>query len=190
LFSASAFYFIRRDLFEKIGGWDDRFFLYGEEMDIAWRVWIAGATVVSVPEAGMHHWGAAVDNPRESDRVMKLRSSDTKRFCAYRNQLLTLLKSAQHFLLLMLIPAIALVLFEGLMGAIMLRRWSFFTNTSWQALAVCWQLRDHWMEQRRRICGFRKCGDFFMIRFLSWRLNRWDAYAQILKLGLPNIEKR
>jgi GT2 family glycosyltransferase len=190
LFSASAFYFIRRKLFEKIGGWDDHFFMYGEEMDIAWRVWISGETIGSAPEAGMHHWGAAVDNPRDGDRVVKLRSSDTKRFCAYRNQLLTLLKSAQHFLLLMLVPAMALVLFEGFVGAILLRRWSFFTNTSCKALAACWQLRGHLLEQRRRIRGFRRRGDFFMIRFLSWRMNRWGEFRQIIKLGLPNVEKR
>ena len=190
LFSPSAFYFIRRNLFEKTGGWDDHFFMYGEEMDMAWRIWIAGEMVGSVPAARMHHWGAAVDNPRDGDRVVQLRSSDTKRFCAYRNNLLTLLKSPQHFLLLLLFPATALVLFEGLVGAVLLRRWSFFTNTSYKALAACWQLRGHWMEQRRRIRRFRKRGDFFMMRFLGWRLNRWAAYLQLLQLGLPKVEKR
>jgi len=189
-FSPSAFYFIRRDLFEKIGGWDDHFFMYGEEMDIAWRVWIAGEIIGIVPVAGIHHWGAAVDNPRDGNRVVQLRSSDTKRFSAYRNNLLTLLKSPQHFLLLLLLPAIALVLFEGLVGAVLLRRWSFFTNTSWKALIACWQLRGYWMEQRRRIRGFRKRSDFFMIRFLSLRLNRWSEFKQVLKLGLPKVEKR
>lgn len=149
LFSPSAFFFIRRDLFEKIGGWDDHFFMYGEEMDIAWRIWIAGEKVGHVPAARMHHRGAAVDNPKGGDRVVELRSSDTKRFCAYRNHLLTLLKAPQHFLLLLLLPATALVLLEGLAGAILLRRWSFFSNTSWKALHACWQLRGYWREQRR-----------------------------------------
>ena len=190
LFSPSAFFFIRRNLFEKIGGWDDHFFMYGEEMDIAWRIWIAGEKVGHVPAAKMHHRGAAVDNPKGGDRVVELRSSDTKRFCAYRNHLLMLLKAPQHFLLLLLLPATALVLLEGLTGAILLRRWSFFSNTSWKALRACWQLRGYWREQRWRIRRFRQRGDFWMIRFLSWRLNRWHEIRQILKLGMPKVEKR
>lgn len=190
LFSPSAFYFIRRDLFGKIGGWDGHFFMYGEEMDIAWRIWIAGERVGHVPGAKMHHRGAAVDNPKGGDRVVELRSNDTKRFCAYRNHLLTLLKAPQHVLLLLLPPAVALTLLEGLAGAVLLRRWSFFSNTSWKALRACWQLRGHWREQRRRIRGFRRRGDFWMLRFLSWRLNRWHEIRQILKLGMPRVEKR
>jgi GT2 family glycosyltransferase len=190
LFSPSAFYFIRRNLFEKIGGWDDCFFMYGEEMDIAWRIWIAGGNVGAVPMAKMHHRGAAIDNPKGGEHVVELRSNDTKRFCAYRNHLLMLLKSPQHFLLLLLIPATALVLIEGLAGAALLRRWSFFSQTSWKALCACWQLRGYWRDQRKRIHLFRRRGDLWMIRFISWRLNRWHEYRQIFKLGMPKVEKR
>jgi GT2 family glycosyltransferase len=190
LFSPCSFFFIRRDLFKKIGGWDDHFFMYGEEMDLAWRILISGATIGAVPAAKMHHRGAAVDNPKGGDQVVELRSSDSKRFYTHRNHLLTLLKSPQHFLLLLLLPATALALLEGLAGAVWLRRWSFFPNTSWKALAACWQLRGHWLAERRRIHGFRKRGDFWLVRFLSWRLNRWGDVRQILKLGMPKMENR
>jgi GT2 family glycosyltransferase len=190
LFSASAFYFIHTELFRKIGGWDEKFFMYGEEMDIAWRVWIAGETISSAPAARMHHRGAAVENPKGGDRVVELRSSDTKRFCAYRNHLLTLMKVPRHILFLLLITAVSLVLLEGLVGAILLRRWSFFSKTSWAALAACWQLREHIAAERKRIRAFRKCGDLWMLRFLSWRLNRWYEVRQILKLGMPRVEQR
>jgi GT2 family glycosyltransferase len=190
LFCPGSFFFMQRDLFEKIGGWDDHFFMYGEEMDIAWRILISGAALGAVPTAKMHHRGAAVDNPKGGDRVVELRSSDTKRFYTHRNHLLTLLKSPQHFLLLLLLPATALALLEGLVGAVWLRRWSFFSNTGWKALAACWQLRVYWMAERQRINGFRKRGDFWMIRFLSWRMNRWSELRQILKLGMPKMEER
>jgi GT2 family glycosyltransferase len=159
-------------------------------MDMAWRIWIAGEKVEHVPAGRMHHRGAAVDNPKGGDRVVELRSNDTKRFCAYRNHLLTLLKSPQHFLLLLLLPATVLVLVEGLAGAALLRRWSFFTDTSCKALAACWHLRGHWLGQRRRIHAFRRRGDFFMVSFLSWRLNRLHEIRQILKLGMPTVEQR
>lgn len=190
LFCPPAFYFIRRELFNKVGGWDDHYFMYDEEMDLAWRVWISGATMGAAPYAKMHHRGAAVDNPKGGDRMVELRSSDTKRFCTLRNHLLTLLKSTQHLLLLLVLTSIALTLLEGLAGAIWLRRWSFFSNTSWRALVSCWQMRGHWMAERRRINGFRKRGDFWIIRFLSWRMNRWHEIRQIMKFGMPKMEQR
>ena len=190
LFCPAAFYFIRRDLFNKVGGWDGRYFMYDEEMDLSWRVWISGATIGVAPAAKMHHRGAAVDNPKGGDRMVELRSSDTKRFCTHRNHLLTLLKSTQHLLLFMVLTSIALALLEGLAGATWLRRWSFFSNTTGKALASCWQMRGHWIAERRRINSFRKRGDFWMIRFLSWRMNRWAEIRQIPKLGMPKIEAR
>jgi N-acetylglucosaminyl-diphospho-decaprenol L-rhamnosyltransferase len=181
-----SFFFIRRDLFQKIGGWDDYFFMYGEEMDLAWRVSISGATIGAVPAAIMHHRGEAAD----SARSVEFRSSDSKRFYTHRNHLLTLLKSPQHILLLLLLNSIVLALLEGLLGAALLRRWSFFSNTTGKAVVSCWQMRGHWLAERRRINGFRKRGDFWMMRFLTWRLNRWSEVRQLLKFGVPKMEKR
>lgn len=184
-------YFIRRELFENIGGWDEVFFMYGEEMDIAWRIWIAGGTVGMAHTAEVRHRDSAMnESESRSEQTTALRTSDSKRFCAYRNHLLTLLKAPQHILLLLLVPAVALTLLEGLVGAVLLRRWSFFSNTSWRALISCWRLRNHWMEQRRRIHRFRRHGDFWMIRFLSWRLSRWYQIKQVWRHGLPKIDQR
>ena len=35
-------YLIRRDLFHRIGEFDPRYFMYAEEFDLSWRIWIAG----------------------------------------------------------------------------------------------------------------------------------------------------
>lgn len=190
LFCVGGFYFIRKDLFLKVGGWDNEFFLYGEEMDLAWRIWISGENIVAAPAAQIHHRGAAAANPKGGARVVEIRTNDTKRFYANRNHLLTLLKVGRHVMLLLLVPSVMLVLWEGLAGVALLRRWSFFSKTSWAALTDCWRLRGHWMAERRRIRSFRKRGDLWMTRFFSLRLNRWNEFKKMLKLGLPKIEQR
>src|SRR5260221_5236491 len=45
LFAIGRLYFIRHDLFEKLGGFDEKFFMYGEEMDLSWRARIAGESI-------------------------------------------------------------------------------------------------------------------------------------------------
>lgn len=58
VFAANA-PFIRRSVFDEIGGFDEDFFIYFEEVDLCWRIWLAGHRVVYVPEAGMYHKGGA-----------------------------------------------------------------------------------------------------------------------------------
>lgn len=51
---AGAF-MIHRTAFEDVGGWDKRFFLDHEDVDLGLRLWKAGWKSVSVPEAKVYH---------------------------------------------------------------------------------------------------------------------------------------
>lgn len=54
-----AFALIRRELFEQLGGFDERFFLYYEEVDLCRRVHEAGLRVQYWPELRVQHIGGA-----------------------------------------------------------------------------------------------------------------------------------
>ena len=190
LFVAVGFYFIRRDTFEHVGGYDGAYFLYGEELDLSWRVWAAGETIIHVPAARLHHRGAAAVNPEGGTKLIELRTNHSKRFYANRNHLMTISKDAQNILLLLLLPALALMLAEGLLGALMLRRWGFYKDTCWAAIREWWKLRGHIFAERRNIRAFRRRGDLFMLRFFRWRLNRLEEVQRVRKLGLPKVDAR
>lgn len=49
----------RRAMLEEIGLFDERFFAYLEDVDLAWRMQIAGWRCRYVPEARVHHWTSA-----------------------------------------------------------------------------------------------------------------------------------
>jgi N-acetylglucosaminyl-diphospho-decaprenol L-rhamnosyltransferase len=52
----------RRDVLERLGGWDDDFFLYGEDIDLCMRIWKEGFEVRFDPAAqAMHVGGASAD---------------------------------------------------------------------------------------------------------------------------------
>jgi hypothetical protein len=92
-----------------------------------------------------------------------------------------------NILLLMLLPSIALVLFEGLVILLATRNRTAAKSASFGALRDFWRLRHHIGQQRRLIASFRQHGDFWMLRFFSWRFGRWDEIKGIFKTGFPKI---
>ncbi len=55
LFGCGASMVIRRDLFLELGGFDEDYFAYYEDVDLGWRLWSAGYRVLCVPEAVTFH---------------------------------------------------------------------------------------------------------------------------------------
>lgn len=51
----SAAMFIRKEVLEKTGYFDEDYFMHGEETDLSWRIWIAGFRVVFVPDSVVYH---------------------------------------------------------------------------------------------------------------------------------------
>jgi N-acetylglucosaminyl-diphospho-decaprenol L-rhamnosyltransferase len=52
--SGSCF-IVRRDLFELLGGFDERYFMFAEDMDLCWRARLAGSQVGTAPSAVVTH---------------------------------------------------------------------------------------------------------------------------------------
>ncbi len=65
---SGSFMFISRSLFNQIGGFDERFFMYGEDLDICWRVSDAGYKVWYFPGTQIIHRKA------KSSSKVKIRS--------------------------------------------------------------------------------------------------------------------
>lgn len=63
-------FLIQKSVFEKVGGFDERFFLYFEESDLCKRVGECGYTCYIHPEARVVHlWGASSQKRRDVDRI-------------------------------------------------------------------------------------------------------------------------
>jgi N-acetylglucosaminyl-diphospho-decaprenol L-rhamnosyltransferase len=54
---SGAFFVVRRNAFEAVGGFDERYFMYVEEVDLCWRLARAGWKVAYVKEAVVTHVG-------------------------------------------------------------------------------------------------------------------------------------
>ena len=52
---SGSFMFIRRKLYMQIGGFDEQFFMYGEDLDLCWRIHESGYTVWYNPQTQIIH---------------------------------------------------------------------------------------------------------------------------------------
>lgn len=74
---------IRRDVYREAGGLDEAFFAHMEEIDLCWRIHLAGYRIAVVPQSTVYHLGGAsldAANPR-------------KTYLNFRNNLLMLHKN-------------------------------------------------------------------------------------------------
>ena len=82
--ASGACFFIRKDIFNSLNGFDESFFSHMEEIDLCWRILKQNSKVRYIHNSTMYHVGGATleyDNPR-------------KKFLNFRNSLLTLHKNA------------------------------------------------------------------------------------------------
>ncbi|MBN1569906.1 MAG: glycosyltransferase [Acidobacteria bacterium] len=119
VFSASgcaALY--RRKVVEELGGFDEHFFAYLEDVDLGFRIQAAGYRGYYVPRAVVYHHGAATGGGEFSPLTVRLRT---------RNSLLLLLKNTPAMMFLQCFPMIFLAQISWfLRAAAHGRLWSYF----------------------------------------------------------------
>jgi GT2 family glycosyltransferase len=69
-----CFMLVRRSLWERLGGFDESFFMYGEDTDLCLRARKLGSVCVVCPQATLVHHGGASDRVRPDKMVRLLRA--------------------------------------------------------------------------------------------------------------------
>jgi GT2 family glycosyltransferase len=153
--AAAALY--RRDLFQDAGGFDERFFCYAEDVDLAFRLRLRGYRALQVANAVVRHAGSAVTG----------RGSDFALFHGWRNRSWVFVKNMPGPLFWPLLPlhlaALASLLLLGLRPG---SRERFIP--CWRGLAAAaaglgpiWRSRQEIQRDRRASLGA-------IARALSW----------------------
>lgn len=93
---AGASFAIRRELWETLGGFDETFYMYYEEMDLCWRAQSLGYRSLFVPGSIVYH-----------DHQLQ-RPVGHVLYYSFRNRYLTLFKNWRWLTLLLLLPGLLL----------------------------------------------------------------------------------
>lgn len=76
-----SFMFLRREVLDRIGGFDEQYWMYFEEVDLCLRIWKAGWTIVHYPYASaVHHLSRSSEQWGEAKRSVEFHRSLLKYF--------------------------------------------------------------------------------------------------------------
>lgn len=138
LFASAAASLFRRRTFLDAGGFDERFFMYHEDVDLGWRLWILGHRIATAPKAVvLHHFGGAT----RQDKGMKWRE-----LLGERNNIRSLLKNYEAKQVLKALRELV-----GLRQSPR-RKWGQLGNLLWNCfwLPETYRLRRSLQKRRRR----------------------------------------
>lgn len=99
LAAKSAGMFIKKSVFDRVGGFDEDYFIFMEETDLGWRCWLTGFEVVFCPDSVVYHYFSATKEIADKNFNNYL-----VRFHGTKNYILTLYKNLSPFYLLKILP--------------------------------------------------------------------------------------
>ena len=155
---------VRRDVFEKVGGFAEQFFCYYEDVDLAFRLRITGETCVQLADARVEHAGSTSTGA----------GSDFIRYHVTRNRIWTFLRVMPGPLLCVLLPGLLATLIMRLLVAPLTGDFRI------RALAIADALRvmPRVARERRQIQSNRSVGSREVARFMTWSIGKLALRAR------------
>ena len=149
---ASAVY--QRDLFLSIGGFDERFFCYCEDVDLGIRLQLSGEKCVLLPDALIYHKGSATSG----------RHSSFTMYHGFRNRTWAYIKNMPLVFLILTLPGHILLMFYNYLNNMGHSNTRAMRKGMWDGLREGWAIRR---EQRFKIGGYDR-STWNLIRSMAW----------------------
>ncbi|MBX9895513.1 MAG: glycosyltransferase family 2 protein [Nitrosomonas sp.] len=163
--AAAAIY--RTKTFRRLDGFDETYFAYSEDVDLGFRLRLAGGKSVLLPDAKVRHVGSAITG----------RSSDFSIYHGHRNLTWTFIKNVPGPLIPFLLPVhLVMVLYMGLFFAAS-GRFSLYMRAKTDAFK---QIRSQ-LVRRKEIQHQRVCSSLDLLRMMSWLPRGFCAKVQTKK---------
>lgn len=168
-YPSGAAVLLRTDVLKKIGLFDEKFWMYNEDQDLGWRIWLAGYKCVLASDAVVYH-------------KYEFSRSITKYYWMDRNRILVVLKNYHWATLILIFPAflimeLGLILFSIKTGWFKekIQVWKFFfTPKNWIYV----------IRERREAQDLRKIKDRDIVPMISGKI--WYQEIDDPKLRLIN----
>ena len=143
-----------REAFEAVGGFDEDFFAYMEDIDLDFRLQLQGYSCLYLPQAIVHHVGSASSAPRSEFAV----------YHGHRNMPWVFVKNMPGLLMWLLLPLHVLVNLAYLMIAPLMGKGRVMFKAKWDSLKGFGKI----LKKRQKIQKTRKVKALHIARLLNW----------------------
>jgi len=168
-YPAGAAVLFAREALERAGLFDEEFWMYNEDQDLGWRLWLAGYRCVLAPDAVAYH-------------KYQFSKSIAKYYWMDRNRLIVILKNYRWSTLFLILPALIIMEF----GLLLFAAKGGWLKEKTDVYRYFLNLK-HWryiMRRRRETQALRKAKDGDIITMFTGRI--WYQEIDDWKLRLAN----
>lgn len=171
-FSFGGAMLIKREVFDKTEGYDERTFTLGDDIDLSWRVRLLGYRVVVEPNAVLYH--------RVSATLGTKFGRSQKRFMSERNALMMLIKNYSFFALLGILPIYFLILFGEITFFLLLGKFALVRSG---VNALIWNIANlkETLRRRRKIQQKRVVSDNQILKYMKKKSFKIDIFFEFLE---------
>lgn len=160
LAAKSAGMFIRKKVFDVIGGFDDDYFIYVEETDLGWRCWLYGYECEFCAHSVVYH-----EYGTSSVILGESKNNYNAKFHGSKNYILTLLKNLETKNLIRIL-SIHVLLWVGLSAYSLIRGRA--KSSYWIIMGILWNMSNirNSLRKRKEIQKRRIIGDNELFRII------------------------
>jgi len=135
---------VRKNIFEKIGGFDEDYLIYGEDTDLCWRIWLAGYQVIILPQAKVYHYSKSSLNQKTYRRIF---------FEGAKNHTRNIIKNAPMKVLIWMLPLH--ILAWGFLSLKLIFQGQF-DSIFWIWKGILWNLKNarKTLKKRKKIASY------------------------------------
>jgi len=168
-YPSGAAVLFKREVLEKVGLFDEEYWMYNEDQELGWRIWLAGFKCVLAQDAVVYH-------------KYKFAKSIKQYYYMDRNRILAILQCYHALTLLLILPAFIIMEFGLILFSIKtgwfkekLKVWKYFlTPLKWRYI----------IKSRRQNQKLRKIKDKEIVKLISGKI--WYQEIDDRKLKFIN----
>lgn len=165
---------VRRDVFEFLNGYDEAFFCYNEDVDLAFRARLLGYPTIQLETAKVDHLGYASSGRR----------SEFATYYGVRNRLWTFLKNVPGWLFWLILPLHVAATMSLWVSAARFGQFALFGKAIRDALGGWSRV----MKQRRQVQASRRVSAMAIARAMSWNPVRLLTRAPDVRAVKPSTD--
>lgn len=190
--ASSSSLFIKKELFKKLNGFDNTYFMYKDDIDLCWRAQLLGYKIIGVPSSIVfHEWGGVT----LSKSGKKLRSGALKRekyllnikkrYYGELNTMKNILKNYSLFTLLWIFPLYILINFFEIIFFLLMGKPKAASEIYIKSYYQIFKSRKQILIKRRDIQKQRKINDFKILKRMQKTIGKFSSLRLV---GIPKIE--